>query len=555
MKKSNRTKEQQRKLRENRRRLRLNKKKKSELVQKMNKTIINREEIDYTKWYNVGKDVLSQNYHGLVSDYIKDTNLNGEYNNKTKDQTLSELNGDMSKGLLFKFTNMFLYGSLVGVTENDSIIKHKIQDPNLKKNESIVSWNIEVESQLNKMSKRKQKVIIDGLLKQHLNLKTLMKDLKECVDKNKVMEFRTQSIHPTKTNMFSCFDDFTYGFLEWLYEERELIQKCVTPVLFSIMVKDCWMRLGNPNNRIEVKNNTLEKLLKYIEEDKYRLSFFRMDEYGYLQNDDLVEYESHKVIDSWIKSNPKLKHWFQYSERFGMKELLITKSEYLYNSTDTLTQQPSGSSLYDIKKDGMVTPEFDVTWLMDKKDDEMVTIYRSVSDKNYPVGWSWTFDKSLSVTWIRSRGLVDDFGKTKSYIVETQIPKKDILMVHSRSNSKDSDNIYNYNEVVVRKEKLKDCELIITEIDGSNPKQIYDVIMGDTEIKESLLHQDLSGMIEMFKEWITELESPYQKVKNEKWFIRKCFLDWSNLLTEKSLNKKFNQFTQEFEFPKQLESV
>ena len=102
MKKSNRTKEQQRKLRENRRRLRLNKKKKSELVQKMNKTIINREEIDYTKWYNVGKDVLSQNYHGLVSDYIKDTNLNGEYNNKTKDQTLSELNGDMSKGKSMK---------------------------------------------------------------------------------------------------------------------------------------------------------------------------------------------------------------------------------------------------------------------------------------------------------------------------------------------------------------------------------------------------------------------------------------------------------------------
>ena len=158
------------------------------------------------------------------------------------------------------------------------------------------------------------------------------------------------------------------------------------------------------------------------------------------------------------------------------------------------------------------------------------------------MGWSWTTNKKLSLGWIRGRGLVEDNKKQISYVVETQIPKKDILHIINSYNEKDGGNIY--NEVIVTKEKLKKCDLKITDVDGSSYKKLYDMIMSDEIIKKNIIQSNIMYWIQLFKDKFVSDTSYDFKDLNEKWFIKRSWRQFSLGETEQSLNKKYNPLTE-----------
>ena len=79
-----------------------------------------------------------------------------------------------------------------------------------------------------------------------------------------LIDMRTQTIDIHRTNIWSCFDDFTYGFLEWLLEDKGLIIECVGVSLYSLMVSSLYRKLGNPNNRLERESKELTCTLREI---------------------------------------------------------------------------------------------------------------------------------------------------------------------------------------------------------------------------------------------------------------------------------------------------
>ena len=514
-----------------------------------------------SKYIRIGKKVLGKNYTSVLKNRLEGSSLVEKYDHRLDEIDTYPTNGESwnenMKDLIVSTTKRFI-DNLYVMTQEDSV-KQLIQtyEEGLIDMDSEVETNVEVHpSQLLNLSKKKRGLILDGLLKHHQNLIDVIGELDKMKIEGGVKEFRTQKIDINKTNIWSCYDDFTYGLLEWFWEERELILQCITKPVFGGLVRRIYTTLGHPCNRIEIEKGCIENLLIMIQNDEEMLSHFRGRDNGSMVNKEgEINDKQKSLIHSWFKENPFLKKIYGGKRgitlRSGLVQIL-SKQKHLYTSVPN--NQPSGSIVEDLIQSGeLVTPELDISHITNLKEDELMTIYRSVSDKEHPLGWSWTTDKETGLNWIRGRGLVDDLKKKSSYLVETQIPKKDILFL--LNNYEEKDGGYTYNEVIVTKEKLKNCELKITEVNGDYDS-VYDLMVNDKEIKKCLIHDEVMRWIQIFKDNLKMIPKEQLKDINEKWYIRKMWLRMSLMETETSLGKKYNELTGQWEnFEESLSSV
>ena len=544
-----RTPEQQRKLREKRRRLRSNKKKlsKQKTPQKIE---FKTPKINTTKWIKIGKEIMNENVHSIVKNYIKDKkNLIGKYSDRN--DLLIDVypkNGDewgnTIKNMLSKVTNTFIKPSITMNFDDDLYKLIQMDDEGLMTGDELVKQTTTIDnSYFYSLSKKKKKIILEGLLEQHKSILNLIEDLNSIKKEGGIKQFKTQKIDINNTNVWSCFDDFTYGFLDWMWEDREVILQCISKPVYGRIVQRFYTWLGNPNNQLERDKGSLENLLNMIENDDELLGGFRSRVYGYQfkQNENILSNELNNWFDIplinefYNEKDSEVNHTRMKTINHTMVTLVINNESLFKNDLESLSNQLIINGEYE-------TPEDDIGWLSKKKDDDLISIYRSISDKNHPMGWSWTTNKKLSLGWIRGRGLVEDNKKQISYVVETQIPKKDVLHIINSYNEKDGGNIY--NEVIVTKEKLKKCDLKITDVDGSSYKKLYDMIMSDEIIKKNIIQSNIMYWIQLFKDKFVSDTSYDFKDLNEKWFIKRSWRRFSLGETEQSLNKKYNPLTE-----------
>ena len=174
-----RTPEQQRKLREKRRRLRLNKKKlsKQKTPQKIE---VKTPKINTTKWIKIGKEIMNENVHSIVNNYIKDKkNLIGKYSDRN--DLLIDVypkNGDewsnTIKNMLSKVTNTFIQPTITMNFDDDLNKLIQMDDEGLMTGDELVKQTTTIDnSYFYSLSKKKKKIILEGLLEQHKSILNL----------------------------------------------------------------------------------------------------------------------------------------------------------------------------------------------------------------------------------------------------------------------------------------------------------------------------------------------------------------------------------------------
>jgi hypothetical protein len=550
---SKKTKDQRNKLRMRRRRLKLNKRKSDRSLSLFLKKNSDMKEVfDYSKWYSVGEEVLGDNYTSIVEkNYSHDKFNETSYGEVSKGYDIWTTESDVWKDgyrrLLCHLTQSLLDMTSFETYDGDhtELYRLSIEEPKLYKNERVGVYK--QPSKFSKLSKRNRKRINEGLVKQFLNLENVIKQLDELIKSGGKKEFRTQSIDIDRTNIWSCFDDFSYGLLEWIWEERESLVKSLEKIVIVEVIKDIYMKLGHPNNRIERETNTIEKLFCWISEDETMSEVFRWRQCGWkpLSENQMIKWDikfHKKRIDKWLSDNPLVKEIVDTNPSMyehltnTLSNCMDTQERYYNNTPSTLDKVK--------KKLGISkTKQYGIDWLTRCKDDDMISLYRSVSDKEFPEGWSWTMDKRMSVSWIKSRGLVEYENYTKSYLVEIRIPKKDIMYYHSiySLSDKNKNKGHLYNEVIVTKEKLKGVKYNITEIDYKNSQSVKQLMYTDRKIKKSILHEEIVSLLQILKSTVVdelEEENPMRKHINDRWFIRKYWLDMSLFYTEHTFGNK-----------------
>jgi hypothetical protein len=343
------------------------------------------------------------------------------------------------------------------------------------------------------------------------------------LDKNGgVKDFRIQTIDIKKTNVWSCYDDLSYKVLEFIEDNYDLLHSCIGGLMMGLFIRKWYQKLGKPNNDIELQNGTIEKLLKKVYNDSELLTGFRLDICGWTQSckvsDRMIKRDYPKDYKNGKELRKLMKRFFNDVDKINEeKELGI---EYDFNRIYDLMEQTDSherdSMLFDnrislVYENGFLgedrlfeteferpfNPTYDIEWLKKLDDDGMVSIYRSVSDKNHTEGWSWSLNKELTTTWVRGRGLVGTLEKTKSYILETRIPKSEILMIFGNHSTERNTN---YGEIVILKESLKNREIKITEVDPHKSDELIDTYINDVKLWKPLVHEETMDLINLVRD-------------------------------------------------------
>jgi hypothetical protein len=485
---------------------------------------------DYKKWYKVTMNTLDDNKESSLEPIINNMfiNINPSSNlNFSKKGKQKFVDYNM---LLLRLMTSFLNHQNTGVLPfSNQEIKSITSDDYIG---DIITHSSLFETNL---SKEEKKYIIDSIVDFYDRLQNLLKKLELHSKIGYMKNYRTQKIDIKKTNVFSCFDDWTYYMMEWFYDNMNLLKKFIDKEVIGELIRKFYLNLGKPKNRIELENNTIEKLLNLVRNDEELLNGFRTEITGWIILDEDYPHS--------LKNGDNSKYFNEILDRVPLINKVLDDNPFLekmvnglftYNTFHT-HHYYGGEKVNSYSK----SKRYNVDWLNRLNDDDMVSLYRGVSDKNYPMGWSWTLDKQLGLGWIRGRGLVEDGGlfnksvvgiEDTTHLVEVRVPKSELMMVFSTHNK-----FGDYGEIVMTEESLKGYKLKIIDFNPNNIDETKSLFLNDIKLRTSLFHTITNQLISPMTGSLDSLDN-----ESKSMFI-KTFKDENNIKnTIKSMmNLKF----------------
>ena len=288
----------------------------------------------------------------------------------------------------------------------------------------------------------------------------------------------------SKTNKWNILNDFHYYLIVWFHKWVYRLVLLSHPVLLNQFFKKMYYQLGLVMNEIEIREGVIKEV-----------------------------FEDMKYLVSCITNNKDINTLYDLNG--GMEEVIIPMDDDEFGDEDyemvLLTEQCGEDSFL----------EFNDTEFLNMDNDDEVTIYRSVLDKNYVKGFSWSLNPIQSFFWGLGRGHSEiDVTKTKNYLVKGRVKKGDILFYNNSFSNRLKSGI---NEVVVSPDDVNILD--IKDVKSDTIEDVLDTMIDNVEniVVENYLRRICMGIYSCWND--------INKVESDTTFIRQFFL-WKNMNTD-----------------------